>query len=161
MQCVPAQHFSGRSASDTNRTLWCGLIAELGGRKIYFAGDTGYSNDFKDIGERCGPIDIALIPIGAYEPRWFMAPMHVNPEEAVQIHQDVRARVSLAMHWGTFRLTTEPVDEPPKRLAAARAAAGLPAQAFQVLLPGESRTCLLYTSPSPRDKRQSRMPSSA
>ena len=140
VHCVPAQHFSGRAAHDTNRSLWCGLIAEIAGRKIYFAGDTGYSEDFKDIGRRFAPIDIALIPIGAYEPRWFMQPMHVNPEEAVQIHQDVGARVSLAMHWGTFRLTTEPVDEPPRRLAAARSAAGLSDRDFQVLLPGESRT---------------------
>lgn len=151
VHCVPAQHFSGRSASDTNRTLWCGLIAELGGRKIYFAGDTGYSDDFKDIGRRLGPIDVALIPIGAYEPRWFMAPMHVNPEEAVQIHLDVRAKVSLAMHWGTFRLTTEPVDEPPRRLAAARAAAGLEERSFQVLLPGESRTLAELLGADPQD----------
>lgn len=134
---VPAQHFSGRGVFDRNRVLWCGFVVERGDRRLYFAGDTGYSRDFADIGERFAPIDVALLPIGAYAPRWFMEPMHVNPEDAVKIHQDVGARLSVAMHWGTFRLTTEPLDEPPRRLAAARAAAGLAASAFRVLRHGE------------------------
>lgn len=138
LTAVPAQHFSGRSLRDRNHTLWCGFIVEAAGRKLYFAGDTGYSRDFADIGARCAPIDAALIPIGAYEPRWFMRAMHVNPEDAVRIHQDIGARLSVAMHWGTFRLTTEALDEPPRRLATAVAAAGLAADCFRVLRHGET-----------------------
>jgi N-acyl-phosphatidylethanolamine-hydrolysing phospholipase D len=138
VMAVPAQHFSGRGITDRNATLWCGYVFEADGRRAYFAGDTGYSPDFAEIGRRCAPLDLALIPIGAYEPRSFMRSMHVNPEEAVQIHRDVGSRLSLAMHWGTFRLTLEPLDEPPQRLIAAREAAGLPASVFQVPLPGET-----------------------
>jgi N-acyl-phosphatidylethanolamine-hydrolysing phospholipase D len=136
---VPAQHFSGRTATDGNRTLWCGFVLQLGGRRVYFAGDTGYSKDFADIGARFAPIDLALIPIGAYEPRWFMRAMHINPAEAVRIHADVGARQSVAMHWGTFRLTEEPMDEPPRHLAAALAEAGVPPAAFRVMQHGETR----------------------
>lgn len=136
---VPAQHFSGRTATDRNRTLWCGFVVELGGRKLYFAGDTGYSKDFADIGARFAPVDLAMIPIGAYEPRWFMRAMHVNPEEAVMIHRDVGARQSVAMHWGTFRLTEEAIDEPPRFLRQALAAAGIPAEQFWLLQHGETR----------------------
>lgn len=136
---VPAQHFSGRTATDGNRTLWCGFVLELGGKKIYFAGDSGYSKDFADIGARFAPFDLSLIPIGAYEPRWFMRAMHVNPEEAVRIHLDVGSRLSVAMHWGTFRLTEEPLDEPPRALARALADAGVEASRFWILQHGESR----------------------
>jgi N-acyl-phosphatidylethanolamine-hydrolysing phospholipase D len=137
---VPAQHFSGRGATDGNQTLWCGFILETANRKLYFAGDTGYSKDFADIGRRLGPVDLALLPIGAYEPRWFMRAMHVNPEEAVKIHRDVGSRQSVAMHWGTFRLTEEPADEPPHALARALADAGVAADKFWVLQHGETRT---------------------
>ena len=136
---VPAQHFSGRTATDSNLTLWCGFIVEVAGRRIYFAGDTGYSKDFADIGERFAPVDLALIPIGAYEPRWFMRAMHINPEEAVQIHRDVGARQSVAMHWGTFRLTEEPLDEPPRHLAQALARAKIAPARFWTLQHGEMR----------------------
>jgi N-acyl-phosphatidylethanolamine-hydrolysing phospholipase D len=136
---VPAQHFSGRSATDRNRTLWCGFVVEVAGKKIYFAGDTGYSKDFADIGKRFAPIDLALVPIGAYEPRWFMRAMHVNPEEAVRIHRDIGARLSVAMHWGTFRLTEEALDEPPKHLAQALKAARVPVEQFWTLQHGETR----------------------
>lgn len=137
---VPAQHFSGRSATDRNKTLWCGFVLELGGQKIYFAGDSGYSKDFADIGARFAPIDLALIPIGAYEPRWFMRAMHVNPEEAVRIHRDVGAKLSVAMHWGTFRLTEEPLDEPPRFLAQALKEAGISPDHFWVMQHGETKT---------------------
>jgi N-acyl-phosphatidylethanolamine-hydrolysing phospholipase D len=137
---VPAQHFSGRTATDRNKTLWCGFVLEAANRRIYFAGDTGYSKDFADIGKRLGPVDLALLPIGAYEPRWFMRAMHVNPEEAVKIHRDVGSRQSVAMHWGTFRLTEEPVDEPPHALARALAAADIPHERFWVMQHGETRT---------------------
>jgi N-acyl-phosphatidylethanolamine-hydrolysing phospholipase D len=136
---VPAQHFSGRTATDRNLTLWCGFVLEVAGRKVYFAGDTGYSRDFADIGARFAPIDLALIPIGAYEPRWFMRAMHVNPEEAVQIHRDIGSKQSAAMHWGTFRLTEEALDEPPRFLAQALQRAGVPPERFWVLRHGETR----------------------
>jgi N-acyl-phosphatidylethanolamine-hydrolysing phospholipase D len=135
---APAQHFSGRSANDRNATLWCGFVVEADGRRCYFAGDTGYSPDFVDIGARFAPIDLALIPIGAYAPRWFMHAMHINPEEAVHIHRDIGSRLSVAMHWGTFRLTEEPIDEPPHRLRAALDAAGIEQDRFRVLAHGET-----------------------
>jgi N-acyl-phosphatidylethanolamine-hydrolysing phospholipase D len=136
---VPVQHFSGRTATDRNRTLWCGFVLEIAGKKLFFAGDSGYSKDFADIGAAFAPFDLALIPIGAYEPRWFMRAMHVNPEEAVRIHRDVGAKQSVAMHWGTFRLTEEPLDEPPKHLAIALKDAGIPADEFWVMQHGETR----------------------
>lgn len=104
---------------------------------FFFAGDAGYSQDFADIGQRLGPFDLAAIPIGAYAPRWFMRIMHVNPAEAVKVHQDVRARQSLGIHWGTFaNLTDEALDEPPRVLADALAASGFPTQDFFVLKHG-------------------------
>ncbi|MCZ6747756.1 MAG: MBL fold metallo-hydrolase [SAR324 cluster bacterium] len=139
---VPVQHWSGRSLfrSDVNETLWGGWILESPGFRFFFAGDTGYSRDFADIAGRFGPIDLAAIPIGAYEPRWFMKVMHVNPEEAIRIHQDVAARYSVGLHWGTFQLTDETIDEPPKQLALAREAAGVPPEEFFVLKHGETRS---------------------
>ena len=143
VHCVPVQHFSGRTATDRNRTLWCGLILESRGKKILFAGDTGYSKDFEDIHAKHGPMDLALIPIGAYEPRTFMRPVHVNPEEAVRIHRDLHSRQSAAMHWGTFRLTLEPLDEPPVKLREALRQQGVPEEKFWVLQHGETRRLLL------------------
>lgn len=136
---VPAQHFSGRGVHDRNATLWCGYVAEAAGKKVYFAGDTGYSEDFKIIGSKFSPIDLALLPIGAYEPRWFMKAMHVNPEEAVQMFEDLGARQAAAMHWGTFRLTIEPLDEPPLRLRAALEKRQIEAGRFFVMQHGETR----------------------
>jgi N-acyl-phosphatidylethanolamine-hydrolysing phospholipase D len=139
VHAVPVQHFSGRSATDRNLTLWCGFVLECNGRKTLFAGDSGYSRDFADIFERFGAMDLALLPIGAYDPRGFMAPVHVDPEEAVRIHQDLHSRQSVAMHWGTFRLTLEPLDEPPARLRAALDAAGIDRDRFWVMEHGETR----------------------
>lgn len=136
---LPAQHFSGRGAHDRNATLWCSLLLEVAGRKVYFAGDTGYSKDFADIGAAHPDIDLALLPIGAYEPNWFMKSVHVNPEEAVKIFQDLGARHAAAMHWGTFRLTLEPLDEPPQRLRKALAGEGIADERFFVMQHGESR----------------------
>lgn len=135
---VPAQHFSGRGLHDRNRSLWCGFVYERAGQRHYFAGDTGYGRDFVDIGKRFSPIDVSMIPIGAYDPRDFMGPVHVDPEEAVRIHRDVGSRLSLGMHWGTFRLTLEPLDEPPRRLAAAMAAAGFDVESFRTLAHGQT-----------------------
>ncbi len=105
-----------------------------------FVGDTGYSPDFADIGKRFGPIDLAAIPIGAYEPRWFMSEAHVNPEEAVNIHLDIRARYSVGIHWGTFQLTDEPMDEPPVRLKQALKNSDIPLDRFFVMQHGETRS---------------------
>lgn len=135
--CLPAQHFSGRSATDGNRSLWCSWLMDVGGFRLYFGGDTGYGKLFRDIGELFAPIDLALLPIGAYEPRWFMGPVHVSPEEAVHIHRDIGARQSVAMHWGTFVLTDEPMDEPPRRLRQALADQSVAPQAFRTLQHGE------------------------
>jgi L-ascorbate metabolism protein UlaG (beta-lactamase superfamily) len=136
---TPVQHWSARTALDRNRTLWGGWRVDHAGFNWFFAGDTGYSEDFVDIQRRLGPVDLAMLPIGAYEPRWFMRVMHVNPEEAVKIHHDLRASRSVAMHWGTFVLTDEPLDEPPRRLAAALRAAGLTHEHFWLMKHGETR----------------------
>lgn len=140
LYCLPTQHFSGRSATDRNTSLWCSWIVDIGRQRLYFAGDTGYSRDlFRQIGELFAPVDLALLPIGAYDPRWFMSPVHVAPEEAVHIHQDIGARRSVAMHWGTFVLTCEPMDEPPRRLRQALDDAGLSDEDFMVFQHGETR----------------------
>jgi L-ascorbate metabolism protein UlaG (beta-lactamase superfamily) len=137
---VPVQHWSKRTLWDTNRTLWGGWVIEGAGLKVIHTGDLGYSRDARDIGERLGPFDLALIPIGAYAPRWFMKTMHVDPAEAIQIRADLRARRAIGMHWGTFEnLTDEPLDEPPTVLAAQRAAAGLAPDQFDVMKIGETR----------------------
>ncbi len=144
--CLPTQHFSGRTATDTNASLWCSWLLEMDGFRFYFGGDTGYGQVFRDIGELFAPIDLALLPIGAYDPRWFMAPVHVAPEEAVKIHQDIGARQSVAMHWGTFVLTDEPMDEPPRRLRLALERQGISEAAFRVMQHGEVWTpmCMLH-----------------
>ena len=139
VSAVPVQHFSGRGLHDRDATLWCGFVVELAGRRIFFAGDTGYSRDFADIAARFPPMDLSLLPIGAYDPRWFMAPVHVDPAEAVRIHQDLHSRLSVAMHWGTFRLTAEPLDQPPQLLAQALTAAGIAPEKFTVFRHGETR----------------------
>jgi len=114
---VPSKHFSGRGLFDRNQTRWCSYVVE-GSATVYFAGDTGYFDGFKEIGRRFR-IDIALIPIGAYNPRWFMKSKHVDPEEALQAFLDLGAEFMIPIHWGTFRLSLEPIEEPPKRLRAA------------------------------------------
>lgn len=144
--CTPAQHFSARGLRDRNATLWCGWAVAAGSRRVFFAGDTGYHPEFTAIGHRYGPFDAALVPIGAYEPRWFMRPVHMNPEEAVRALRDLdaarptaRRAVMVAMHWGTFKLTDEALDEPPVRVARAWREAGLRADDLWVLAPGETR----------------------
>jgi N-acyl-phosphatidylethanolamine-hydrolysing phospholipase D len=135
---VPAQHFTARTLFDRNRGHWCGWVIEAGDTRVYFAGDTGYAPIFEEIGRRFGPPDLAVIPIGAYAPRWVMKPMHVNPPEAVRMHGEVQARCSAASHWGTFRLTDEPMGEPPVWLAAECASAGLAPACFRALSVGET-----------------------
>lgn len=137
---VPVQHWSRRRLDDTNATLWGGWVVDGAGLRMIHTGDTGYSQDFKDIGARLGPFDMAFIPIGAYAPRWFMKVMHVNVPEAVQIRTDLRAERAIGMHWGTFEnLTDEPMDEPPKLLAQRRRELGLSTDQFDVLRIGETR----------------------
>jgi L-ascorbate metabolism protein UlaG (beta-lactamase superfamily) len=137
---VPVQHWSRRRLDDTNQTLWGGWVVEGEGLKLVHTGDTGYSKDFRDIGERLGPFDMAFIPIGAYAPRWFMQIMHADVPEAVQIRADLRAERAIGMHWGTFeRLTDEPLDEPPAILAQQREARGLRRDQFDVMAIGEVR----------------------
>jgi N-acyl-phosphatidylethanolamine-hydrolysing phospholipase D len=144
--CVPAQHFSGRSAVGRDRTLWCGWTLAAHGWRCWFVGDTGFHPEFGTIGARAGPFDLVCMPIGAYAPRWFMAPVHVDPDEAVRAvveataaHRDAPTPAMAAMHWGTFRLTDEPLHEPPQRARAAWDAAGLPPDALWVMAPGETR----------------------
>ncbi|EKF72947.1 phospholipase [Alcanivorax hongdengensis A-11-3] len=136
--CLPAQHFSGRGAGDHNRSLWCSWRLQFPEFSFYFAGDTGYAPVFSEISELLGPVDLALLPIGAYEPRWFMSPVHVNPAEAVRIHCDLQAKESVAMHWGTFILTDEPMDAPPKALATALKDQDVDARRFHVPRHGET-----------------------
>jgi len=140
MHFVPVQHWSKRTLADDNQRLWGGWVVRQPAFSFFFTGDAGYSADFADVGRRFGGVDLAAIPIGAYEPRWFMKIMHVNPEEAVQAHRDVKSRVSLGIHWGTFDdLTDESLYEPPAALAAAAAKAGLAPGEFFVLKHGETR----------------------
>jgi len=145
---TPAQHWSARGLNDAMQTLWGGFAVFAPDLQLFYSGDTGYSKDFADIRARFadrqqeakgGGFDIALLPIGAYEPRWFMAQQHVNPDEAVKIHRDLGAKRSLAVHWGTFELTDESLDEPPRALAEARRAHGVADNAFFVLAVGQTR----------------------
>ena len=137
---TPAQHWSGRGLRGRNRTLWGGLMLRHGATQLFFAGDTGYGAHFAEIRRRLGPIDLALLPIGAYEPRWFMQEQHMDPEEAVRAHLDLGARVSVATHFGCFQLTDEGIDDPVRELAIARARHAVDADRFQVLEVGETRT---------------------
>jgi len=145
---TPVQHWSGRSLTDRMETLWGGYAVFAPDFHGFFAGDTAYSKDFADIRERFaerqsgvhgGGFDVALLPIGAYEPRWFMRNQHADPTEAVQIHLDLGAKRSIGMHWGTFQLTDESLDRPPLDLAEARRARGVPDETFSVLAIGETR----------------------
>jgi N-acyl-phosphatidylethanolamine-hydrolysing phospholipase D len=136
---VPAQHFSGRSLRDQRRRLWAGWVVSGPTRRFYYAGDTGYSADFREIGERLGPIDLATVPIGAYLPAAMMQHVHVTPEEALQIGHDVRARRIVAMHFGTFDLADEPLDEPPRRFRAEAERLGLRPDRAWILKVGETR----------------------
>ncbi len=139
VHCVPARHWSRRGVLDGDRALWSGWAVVAADRRFYFAGDTGTFPGFVEIGARLGPFDLAAVPIGAYEPRAMMQPSHVTPEEAVIAAADARAAHSVAMHFGTFDLSDEPVDEPPRRFLAASAAAGRGPHRDWVLAIGETR----------------------
>jgi L-ascorbate metabolism protein UlaG (beta-lactamase superfamily) len=135
---TPARHFSARTPFDRNRALWGGFVVRVGQARCYFAGDSAYGPFFVDIARRLGPIDLALLPIGAYEPRWFMQAVHMNPAEAVRAHLDLQSAQSIGMHFGTFQLTSEAIDEPLRALDAARRANGVPDAQFGTLDFGES-----------------------
>jgi N-acyl-phosphatidylethanolamine-hydrolysing phospholipase D len=144
---TPVQHWSARGVGDRSSTLWGGWAVLGSDFHWYFAGDTGYSRDFADTRAKFAPLqtaemgggfDLALIPIGAYEPRWFMTRQHVNPTESVRIHQDMGAKHSVGVHWGTFALTDEPLDQPPIDLAIATNALGVADNSFGVLAIGQS-----------------------
>jgi len=138
--CAPAQHWTRRRLKETNERLWASFALLLpDGRRIYFGGDSGYFRGYAAIGERLGPFDVVMLPIGAYDPRWFMAPAHMNPEEAVRAYEDLGGRGAfVAMHWGTFRLTDEDPLEPPVRARAAWEAEHLPARDLNILRHGET-----------------------
>lgn len=141
--CTPAQHFAARTPWDRCRTLWGGFVLKTPAGRIYFAGDSGYFGGFREIGERLGPVDLSFLPIGAYEPRWFMEPVHMNPAESVRAHLDLRSRLSIGMHFGTVQLTDEAIDAPEKDLAAARAVQGVEPRVFATMDFGQTRAITL------------------
>merc|ERR1719228_2494120 len=128
--CTPSNHWCKRSVNDDNQVLWASWVVMGQEKRAWFAGDTGYCEAFKQIGDKYGPFDIAAIPIGAYQPNWFMKYQHVHPGEAVEIHKDVASKKSLGIHWGTFKLTTEYYLEPPALLGTALARSGLEGREF-------------------------------
>jgi L-ascorbate metabolism protein UlaG (beta-lactamase superfamily) len=136
---VPAQHFSARSFTDRDNALWGGFVVQGKKESVFFAGDTGYGPHFAEIGRRYPGIRVALLPIGAYLPRWMMKPVHVSPEEAVQAAADLGARIAIPMHYGTFKLSDEGIDDPIKDLHQALEKLGSRAPTFVVLKPGEGK----------------------
>jgi L-ascorbate metabolism protein UlaG (beta-lactamase superfamily) len=118
VHCVPALHFSGRGIRDRNMTLWCGYVIECRERPVYFAGDTAFGPHFAQIRDKFGSPRLALLPIGAYQPRWFMSPVHMAPDEAVRAHGILGAKTSIAIHHGTFQLADEGIDTPRRELTA-------------------------------------------
>ncbi len=135
---VPAQHFSQRSLSDRGKSLWGGFVIQGSSATLYHAGDSGYFSGFAEIGRAFPGIDAVMLPIGAYEPRWFMRTMHMDPGEALQAFQDLGARLFVAMHWGTFKQSDEPLDEPPRRLEAERSKRGIAPDRVRVPALGET-----------------------
>lgn len=135
---VPSQHWSQRGAFDRNESLWGGFVIEDGERRVYHSGDTAYFDGFKAIGERMGRVDAAMLPIGAYEPRWFMRGQHMNPEDSVRAFVDLGAKQLVAMHWGTFKLTDEPLGEPPLFARAEWEARRLEPERLSIVSVGET-----------------------
>ena len=140
---TPTQHWSARGLSDRNKSLWGGWYMSFPNYKTFHAGDSGYSNDFRDTQKKLGKPDLSLIPIGAYAPRWFMKANHVNPEEALQVALDLGSKKNYAMHWGTFSLTDEDTLEPPRLLQEALSKKGLSPSFFEILKPGQLKKVTL------------------
>lgn len=138
IRALPARHWTRRRLFDARKRLWCAWSVEWGERRLFFGGDSGFCPAFAEIGERAGPFDVALLPIGAYEPRWFMRSNHMNPEEAAQASRDLGAAATVGMHWGTFRLTNEPPLEPPRRMREAWSSLGLPDSDLYIPALGET-----------------------
>lgn len=136
--CTPTQHFSGRFLYDTNRVLWCSWIIQGREQSVYFGGDTGYFPEFSRIGQRAANLIVALLPIGAYRPRWFMKPVHMDYAEAAQAFIDLGAEYLIPIHWGTFDLADEPLDEPPRLLLEAADSLGISRQRLLILRHGET-----------------------
>ncbi len=136
---VPTRHWSARSLSDRNMALWASFVIETPSGRIYFVADSGYGEGrhFLAVRERYGPLRLAILPIGAYEPRWFMRDQHMNPAESVQAFIDCGAEFALAHHHGTFQLTDEAIDAPRVALSEALVDARIPAERFRVLQPGQ------------------------
>jgi L-ascorbate metabolism protein UlaG (beta-lactamase superfamily) len=135
--CTPAQHFSGRGMFDRDRTLWSGFAIETEKGNIYYAGDTGFGDFFNEISERLAPVRLAFLPIGAYKPQWFMSPIHTSPADAVNIHKILNSSLSIGMHFGTFPLADDGMDDPEKDLRTAMEKEGVDAAAFIVPEEGE------------------------
>jgi L-ascorbate metabolism protein UlaG (beta-lactamase superfamily) len=135
---LPVQHWTKRTPWDTNRRLWGSWLVEAPGRKVYFAGDSGYFPGFAEYGRKFGPMDAALLPVGAYEPRWFMSVYHMDPDEAIKAFRELRAEVFIPQQWGVFDLTDEPMDLPPKDYRKAAARAGLTEQQTPTLPHGST-----------------------
>ncbi len=150
VRLVPAQHWSARGVGDRNEALWGGYLFRLGDpgseMKVYFAGDTGYGPHFNQIRERCGAPDLALLPIGAYEPRWFMKDQHMNPDDAVLAHRDLGSRQSFAIHFETIQLTDEAIGDPRRDLRSAIARRKLPVSEFFI---PEAGSTFLLSPPAP------------
>ncbi len=136
---VPARHFSGRALADRNSTLWCGYVIEGSFGAVYFAGDTAYGSHFAQIKRRLPPIQVSLLPIGAYKPQWFMGSVHMSPEEAVQAHRDLGAQSSIGIHFGTFRLADDGQTEPVDKLQRVLDSCGEPKPQFCTLGPGQGK----------------------
>jgi N-acyl-phosphatidylethanolamine-hydrolysing phospholipase D len=134
---TPAQHFTARTFWDRDRAHWCGWRIDSPEGSLWHVGDSGYCGVFREIGERYGGVDFGMIPIGAYQPRHIMRAMHMNPDEAVEVFQETRCRRAVGMHWGTFRLTDEPMGEPPLLLESALRAKSIPAESFRAGVVGE------------------------
>jgi L-ascorbate metabolism protein UlaG (beta-lactamase superfamily) len=148
---VPAQHWSSRSPWDRNATLWGGFVAQAQVNQaqysMFFSGDTGYSKDFADIGTRFGGFDFSQFAVGCYLPRWFMKGQHINEEEAMRIHRDVKSKLSLGVHWGNFRLCDDPIEAPLDDLPKARNKLGVADDAFVPFALGETRVLKKATRP--------------
>jgi L-ascorbate metabolism protein UlaG (beta-lactamase superfamily) len=140
VHCEPCYHWSARGVNDRRMALWCAYVITTPAGAIYHVGDTGYGDGaiFRGVREKFAAPRLAILPIGAYEPRWFMKPQHMNPADAVKAFADCGAETALGHHWGTFRLTNEGVDEPLRDLAAALTASGVPTERFRALRPGET-----------------------
>ncbi len=139
IHCLPSQHWSRRGAFDMRRALWASWAVIGSDRRVYFAGDTGYFDGFERAGRALGPFDLAALPIGAYEPQAMMRPWHLDPEEAARAGSELRARRLVAIHYGTFDLSDEPLDEPPRRFRRAAAEAGYAEHDAWLLAVGETR----------------------